>query len=89
MRHLGRRIKTTRESIGMTQETLARMCGVSRRQVVYWESGQDMPSLPKFRKLCIALEFSADELLNIPGTQIDEVRHARRDLRARTRDSGG
>lgn len=52
---LGRRIRARRDAIGLTQEKLARACGVSRAAVAQWESGVTRPSLDNLVKAADAL----------------------------------
>ncbi|HEY4133684.1 MAG TPA: S24 family peptidase [Alphaproteobacteria bacterium] len=42
---LGARLRARREAVGLTQEKLAKQCGVSRAAVAQWEAGVTRPSL--------------------------------------------
>jgi len=42
---LGARLRARREAVGLTQEKLARQCGVSRAAVAQWEAGVTRPGL--------------------------------------------
>lgn len=48
---------------GMTQEDIAKACGVCQQSVAQWERGRTYPNLPKLLILCDVLHISADELL--------------------------
>lgn len=52
---LGSRIRARRDAVGLTQEKLARICGVSRAAVAQWESGVTRPSLDNLIKAAEAL----------------------------------
>ena len=52
---LGSRIRGRREALGLTQEKLAGLCGVSRAAVAQWESGVTRPSLDNLVKSAEAL----------------------------------
>lgn len=63
MMTIGARIKTLRVLYSITQDQLAITIGVSRRQVVYWETNHDTPSAQRIPQICEALHVSADWLL--------------------------
>ena len=52
---LGSRIRARRNAVGLTQEKLAIICGVSRAAVAQWESGVTRPSLDNLVKAADAL----------------------------------
>jgi len=64
---LGRRIKTRRVLCWFSQAEFGRRVGVSRRQIAYWESGEDAPSAESLQRICVALSVSADWLLTGRG----------------------
>lgn len=53
---LGGRIRARRKAVGLTQEKLAALCGVSRAAVAQWEAGVTRPSLDNLVKAAEALE---------------------------------
>ena len=62
---LAQRISRLRTQQSMTQKELAKRCGVSETTIKNWESGANEPHLEHIRKLCYALNTSADFLLGI------------------------
>lgn len=60
---VGRRIKSIRQSKGITQEGLAEMAGLSPNHVSVIERGVKVPQLDSFVAICNALGVSADALL--------------------------
>ncbi len=59
------KLKELRLSRNLTQEQLAELIGISLKTYKNYESGTTVPRIPVFRKLVIALETTADELLEI------------------------
>ena len=57
------RIAVIRKAMGLTQEQLGELVGVSRQAVSKWESGQTVPDALTVAKLCQALHVSADYVL--------------------------
>lgn len=57
------RLQSLRKSKGLTQQGLADEIGSSVIQVHRYEAGSSQPTLDVIRKLAIALEVSADELV--------------------------
>jgi transcriptional regulator with XRE-family HTH domain len=66
--NLGDRIQQLRKGIGLSQEQLAEIIGVSRQAISKWETDQSSPDLDKIVLLCNTFSVSADELL---GTRDD------------------
>lgn len=60
---VGRRIKATRESLGITQEALAEMANISPTHISVIERGAKLPRLESFISIANALNVSADSLL--------------------------
>ena len=60
---VGRRIKSIRQSKGITQEGLAEMAGLSPNHVSVIERGVKVSQLDSFVAICNALGVSADALL--------------------------
>lgn len=60
---LGRRIKTARERVGMTQEELAEAVGCTPQHISVIERGLKAPKLDTFITIAKTLHVSADELL--------------------------
>lgn len=60
---LGERIGTHRKNLGLSQEQLAELVGVSRQAVTKWETGQSAPSTEHLLKLAAALGTTVDILL--------------------------
>lgn len=59
------RIRAYRLAAGLSQPQLASMVGVTRNSVTNWESGARRPDMDIFKRICVALKVSADELLGI------------------------
>jgi len=57
------RIQQARREARLTQSALASLAGVGRRQVAYWEAGDDAPSAERLPHLAKALGVSTDWLL--------------------------
>lgn len=56
-------IRILRESMKMSQEELARLCGVTQGAVAQWEKGLTHPSFDKLKKVADALHITVDELI--------------------------
>ncbi len=67
MKSIGQRIKTVCVLSWMTQADFSRRVGVSRRQVVYWESGSDSPSSDRLPLISSVLNVPIDWLLTGNG----------------------
>ena len=69
---LGERIGTHRKNLGLSQEQLAELVGVSRQAVTKWETGQSAPSTEHLLKLAAALGTTVDILLasGEPGSAV-------------------
>ena len=61
-KRLGRRIKTLRKELGLTQEDLAFEVGVNRSYMGFIERGERNPSLAMLKKIAKALEVSLSVL---------------------------
>lgn len=55
------RLRATRLSRGLTQQE----CGFPQTWMSHFETGERLPSLENFRKLCIVLNVRPDYLLDI------------------------
>lgn len=63
------RLRLTRKSRKLTQETLAEMCGITKRSVINYESGSRMPSsLDITSRLADALGVPVEYLLGVGET---------------------
>lgn len=60
---LGERIQQFRKGMGLSQEQLADIVGVSRQAVSKWETDQSQPELDKVALLSKSFSVSTDELL--------------------------
>ena len=60
---LGERIKTCRQSAGLSQEKMAELVGVSRQAVTKWEAGLSAPSTENLFRLAEILGTTVDFLL--------------------------
>ncbi len=70
---IGKKIKKTRKSLGLSQEAAAELCGLSPSFYSNIERGIKVMSLKTFSSICQAFSLSADYLLGeyVPAT--DEV----------------
>lgn len=72
------RLRQIRLSKNLTQTELARLADVTQVAIHGWEAGKRLPSLENTRALCMALNISADTLLDLPPIlyeDIDEYEH--------------
>lgn len=60
------KISERRRALGLTQEKLGTLLGVSPQAVSKWENAECLPDLTLIPALCEALRISADELLEVP-----------------------
>lgn len=61
---LGERIKACRQSVGMSQEKVAELVGVSRQAVTKWEMNQSAPNTENLFKLAEIFGTTVDMLLD-------------------------
>ncbi len=69
----GSKICETRTKMGISQEKLGEIVGVSRQTVSKWELDEAFPEPSKLIRLCRYIGVSADELLSYLGTSDDVV----------------
>ena len=62
---IGRRIKQTRESLGLTQAKLATDADITPAAISQIEAGDRIPSSPILRKIASVLKVSTDFLLGV------------------------
>ena len=62
---LGEATRAARLRLGLTQEEVAQQVGLAQSVYGRIERGVMMPSVPTLRKLCLALDISADTLLSL------------------------
>lgn len=60
VRGFAARLKLERLDCGWTQLDLAKKVGLTQSMIAYCETGRREPNLFHFRRLCIALDVSAD-----------------------------
>ena len=61
---LGKRIRSARKTLGLSQTHIADALGVSFQQVGKYESGQNTMSVPTFLTICRALHLKPSVLLD-------------------------
>lgn len=66
------KISERRRALGLTQEKLGTLLGVSPQAVSKWENAECLPDLTLIPALCEALRISADELLEVPPQPVDK-----------------
>ena len=59
-------LKALREDYDLTQDQLADMLNVSRKQVIRWEQGASEMGIQKLKALCEIYKVSADYILGLP-----------------------
>lgn len=64
--NIGGKIQARRKAMGLSQEALAQLTGVSRQSVTKWETGQSAPDLDRLVELADVLGVSLDFLLREP-----------------------
>ena len=62
---LGKIIKENRKLKGYSQEQLGKILNFSQDNISLWELGKSYPDYKTLRKLCILLNISGDEILQI------------------------
>jgi len=60
---LARQIRNARASLGLTQESLAATCGVTRSAIALFETGRSRPSAAVLHALCQTLGLDPAEAL--------------------------
>lgn len=65
---IGVRIRQYRKLRGMSQKELAGLLGISSSRLSNWEQGINRPDADTLLPLCLALQVSADELLDMDTT---------------------
>lgn len=63
------RMREAREKCGVGKDAAAKMIGVSRSVIRYWENGQRVPTAWSLHQICQAYGVSADWLLGLEGIQ--------------------
>lgn len=63
---LPEKISERRKALGLTQEKLGSLLGVSPQAVSKWENSDCLPDLLLIPQLCEALQIPADDLLEVP-----------------------
>jgi transcriptional regulator with XRE-family HTH domain len=62
---IGEYIKAFRKEKGISQDTFSKFIGVSHDTISLWELGKSKPDYETLQKLCIILNISGDEALEI------------------------
>lgn len=65
MENLGAKIKTLRQSAGLTQPQLAEMVGVSKAVISFWENDVNEPKASYVKVLAMVFGVSADYILGL------------------------
>ncbi len=60
---LGQRIRRRRQALGLSQEALSSLCGISQRSWSQYETGRWIPRADRLLAIAQTLEVSVDELL--------------------------
>lgn len=70
----GEYIYNKRKKLGLTQEELGRMLGVTNKAVSKWEVGETMPDVMMLKPLAKALGITVDELLQQEDKPQEEIK---------------
>lgn len=60
------RIKAAREDKDLTQDEVAEMLNIVRKQIYNWETGKTEMGITKLKALCLIYGVSADYILGLP-----------------------
>ena len=60
---IAKSIKNRRKDLGLNQEKLAELTGLSRTQITNIELGNSYPSMKNFIMLCLMLDITPNEML--------------------------
>ena len=71
-----RRLKSIRESRGLTQRELGERINTTANVVSNWEIGSGKPRLDLFRDLCIALNCPPGDLLGLSPSELSNVEYS-------------
>ena len=63
--NIGEKIRSLRIEAGLLQKDLAKMLNIARETMTGYEVGRSEPDVQTIRKICVFLNVSADELLEI------------------------
>ena len=55
------KLKEVRKTLGITQQQFADACGLARKQISYYETGEDEPSLLNLRKIIKAFHINPNQ----------------------------
>ena len=69
--YIGNNIKTCREKLSLTQDTLANYLGVKREMISYYENGKRSIELAKLEKLADLFDVELSDLLKETTSQIE------------------
>lgn len=69
---LREKLRQLRRKKGLSQEAVAKELGISRQAVSKWETDLAQLDLDNLKKICEILDISADELLDISCTKLQE-----------------
>ena len=61
--NIGRKIKSRRAELGLTQKGLASRMHISSQLISKWETGESLPSLEYLAGLCEVLDLSLGEMV--------------------------
>ncbi len=70
---LGREIQKVRIDKGWKQKDLREALEISQKHMSRIENDDVDPSVSLFRRICVALDVSADRLLELPEPQVQSV----------------
>lgn len=65
MKSIGYKIKERRIALNLTQKELSKLTGIGQSTISEWEKDTYEPTANSIKLLCISLDISADNLLDI------------------------
>lgn len=84
MQDVGKTIRAARERLGLTQEGLGKLVGVSRSSVNQWESGATTPDATRLPVLARVLELQGDDVLGLAKVHKRTEEYGSQDMQSRS-----
>ena len=67
------KLREVRKKRGLSQKQLAEELGVYQKDISRWEKGLYSPSTDTFRSICVILNVSADEMLELDKVKPTQI----------------
>lgn len=72
---VGKNLKEVREERGLTQDQIAKQCGVPQNQWSKWESGKSEPKIKSLLRVAVALDLPLNRFVIGVNREFDLARH--------------